>query len=105
MTEEHIDYVLNLYNDRKTVEKQSYLASFEDIEDNDFNLNIPRYVDTFEKEEAVDINELLKEMKQTDIEIKEMQNEFLGLLHELDSTDKEIISSLNDCVKMFEEEI
>ena len=44
MTDEHIDAVLNLYNDRKTVEKESYLASFEDIEKNDFNLNIPRYV-------------------------------------------------------------
>lgn len=49
MTDEHIDEVLALYSDRKTVEKESYLASFEDIEKNDFNLNIPRYVDNFEK--------------------------------------------------------
>ena len=56
MTDEHIDEVLALYSDRKTVEKESYLASFEDIEKNDFNLNIPRYVDNFEKEEDVDIN-------------------------------------------------
>lgn len=62
MTDEHIDEVLTLYSDRKTVEKESYLASFEDIEKNNFNLNIPRYVDNFEKEEDVDINTLLQDM-------------------------------------------
>ena len=50
MTDEHIDSVIELYNDRKTVDKEAYLANFEDIEKNDFNLNIPRYVDNFEKE-------------------------------------------------------
>ena len=44
MTDEHIDEVLALYSDRKTVEKESYLASFEDIEKNNFNLNIPRWI-------------------------------------------------------------
>ena len=51
MTDEHIDEVMDLYGRRETVEKESYLASFEDIEKNDFNLNIPRYVDNFEEEE------------------------------------------------------
>ena len=50
MTDEHINEVLNLYNERKSVDKKAYLASFEDVEKNDFNLNIPRYVDNFEKE-------------------------------------------------------
>lgn len=49
MTDENIDSVIELYNKRETVDKESYLASFEDIEKNDFNLNIPRYVDNFEK--------------------------------------------------------
>ena len=48
MLDEHIDEVMNLYTKRETVEKEAFLASFEDIEKNDFNLNIPRYVDTFE---------------------------------------------------------
>lgn len=47
MTDEHIDSVIELYNGRTTVEKESFLAGFEDIEKNDFNLNIPRYVDKF----------------------------------------------------------
>ena len=65
MTDEHIDSVINLYMKRETVDKESYLAEFEDIEKNDFNLNILRYVDTFEKEEEVDLNTLLADMKKT----------------------------------------
>lgn len=49
MSDEHIDEVMDLYNRRETVDKESYLASFDDIEKNDFNLNIPRYVDNFER--------------------------------------------------------
>ena len=48
MTDGHIESVMKLYNERVTVDKEAYLASFEDIERNDFNLNIPRYVDNFE---------------------------------------------------------
>ena len=105
MTEEHIKSVIDLYLKRETVDKESYLASFEDIEKNDFNLNIPRYVDNFEKEEAVDINALLKEMKQTDAELKKVQSDFVSLLDELTSTDESIISSLNEYIKMIEGEL
>lgn len=103
MTDEHIESVIDLYMKRETVDKESYLASFEDIEKNDFNLNIPRYVDNFEKEEPVDINALLTEMKQTDVEIQKVQNDFVSLLHELTSTDENIMASLNEYIKMVEE--
>ena len=102
MTDEHIDEVLALYSDRKTVEKESYLASFEDIEKNDFNLNIPRYVDNFEKEEDVDINTLLQDMKKTDDELERVKSDFVSLLKELTSPDPDIISSLNDLIGKLE---
>ena len=102
MTDEHIDEVLTLYSDRKTVEKESYLASFEDIEKNDFNLNIPRYVDNFEKEEDVDINALLQDMKKTDDELEQVKGEFVSLLKDLTSPDPNIISSLNDLIGKLE---
>ena len=73
MTDEHIEAVMDLYSKRETVEKESFLASFEDIEKNDFNLNIPRYVDTFEKEPEIDLNEVLKEMEQTNKEIEQAE--------------------------------
>ena len=102
MTDEHIDAVMELYSKRETVEKESYLASFEDIEKNDFNLNIPRYVDNFEKEEEVDINALLTQMDQTDKELEQAQGEFLFLLKDLTSTDETIMSSLNELIRKME---
>ena len=102
MTDEHIEAVMELYSKRETVEKESYLASFEDIEKNDFNLNIPRYVDNFEKEEEVDINALLTQMDQTDKELEQAQGEFLSLLKDLTSTDETIMSSLNELIRKME---
>ena len=99
MTDEHIEAVMELYSKRETVEKESYLANFEDIEKNDFNLNIPRYVDNFEKEEEVDINALLTQMDQTDKELEQAQGEFLSLLKDLTSTDETIMSSLNELIR------
>jgi type I restriction enzyme M protein len=84
------------------VEKEAYLASFEDIEKNDFNLNIPRYVDTFEKEAEIDLNALLSDMKETDKQIAEVQGEFVSMLKELTSEDENIMSSLNSFIGMIE---
>lgn len=102
MLDEHIDEVMNLYTKRKTVEKEAFLASFEDIEKNDFNLNIPRYVDTFEEKEPIDLNMLLTDMKKTDEEIEKVEGEFLSLMKQLTSTDETIMTSLNDLIGMME---
>ena len=102
MTDKHIDEVVDLYHKRETVEKESFLASFEDIEKNDFNLNIPRYVDNFEKEEEIDLDALLNEMKQTDEELKKAHGEVLTLLKELTSSDDAVLKSLNHLIGMFE---
>lgn len=104
MLDEHIDEVMNLYTKRETVEKEAFLASFEDIEKNDFNLNIPRYVDTFEEEEPIDLNMLLTDMKKTDEEIEKVEREFLSLMKQLTSTEKTIMTFLNDLIGMMEGE-
>ncbi len=102
MTDEHIDSVIELYNRRETVEKESFLAEFEDIEKNDFNLNIPRYVDNFEKEEEIDLNALLNDMEQTEKEINRIQGEFVSMMKDLVSSDENINQMLNDLIKMIE---
>jgi type I restriction enzyme M protein len=102
MTDEHIDSVVELFNKRETVEKESYLASFEDIENNDFNLNIPRYVDNFEKEEEIDLNDLLTEMQRTDDEISQTKGELLTLMKDLTAQDADIMASLNSFIGMME---
>ena len=102
MMDEHIDSIIELYKNRETVEKESYLASFEDIEKNDFNLNIPRYVDNFEKEEEIDLDELLLEIEITNQSIEKTQGEFVSLLKELTSPDENIMASLNKFIEMIE---
>lgn len=103
MSDAHIDEVIELYTNRETVDKESYLASFEDIEKNDFNLNIPRYVDNFEKEEEIDLNALLVEMDKTDKELEMVHGEFVSLLKDLTSSDETIMVSLKDLIKKMEE--
>lgn len=100
MTEEHIDQILELYSKRETVDKESYLAEFEEIEENDFNLNIPRYVDNFEKEPEVDIQAVLADMRKTDAEIDKCQGELVFLMKELTAQDEGIMQSINELIHM-----
>lgn len=64
LTQENIEKIVLIYKERKTIEKYAHLASFEEIKENDFNLNIPRYVDTFEEEEPVNMVSIGKEIKE-----------------------------------------
>lgn len=63
LTDENIKKIFDTYHDRKEIEKYSHLADIKEIEENDFNLNIPRYVDTFEEEEVIDIQDVAKKLK------------------------------------------
>ena len=78
-----IDKIVTTYQTRETVDKYAYLASFEEIKENDFNLNIPRYVDTFEEEEEVDIEVVQTEIIQIETELIEVKQEMDGYLKEL----------------------
>ena len=80
---ENIDKVVETYKNREDVEKYAYVASFDEIKENDFNLNIPRYVDTFEEQEEINIVELGKELVSLNQQIKEAENDFLAMLDEL----------------------
>lgn len=88
MLEEHIDQVLSLYNDRKTVDKVTCLASYEEIEKNDFNLNIPRYVDSTDEEPEVDLKALSERMRTTDQAIREGNAELVKMMKELTFSDE-----------------
>lgn len=98
LTSEHIEKVLDTYINRVDVEKYAHLASFEEIVENDYNLNIPRYVDTFEEEEPIDIVELGKELMDLNAEIKTVEQSFLEMIDELQITDesKDIIAATKE---------
>lgn len=64
LSKENIEKVVSAYKERKDVEKYARLANFDEIKKNDFNLNIPRYVDTFEEEEPIDMAAIGNEIKE-----------------------------------------
>ncbi len=80
---EHIDKIIDTYRDRKEIDKYSYLAPLSEIHENDYNLNIPRYVDTFEEEEPVDIALVSIELKKLETSMKGTDKELIALCKEL----------------------
>ena len=75
LTEEHINKIVDAYVKRENIEKFAYKASMEEIIENDYNLNIPRYVDTSEKEEELDLTAIADELSKVDKEIEAVSNE------------------------------
>lgn len=80
LNEENINKIYETYAKRKEIEKLSRKVMINEIEENDFNLNITRYVDTFEEEEEVDISANLKELKDLEPELKKLEKEMEGHL-------------------------
>lgn len=78
-----VEKIVKSYMERQTVDKYSYVAMMKEIEENDYNLNIPRYVDTFEEEEPIDIGEVKGKIQNLDREILEIDKELELFLKEL----------------------
>ena len=80
LLDEHLEKITAAYEKREDVEKYAHLATFEEIAENDFNLNIPRYVDTFEEEEEIDIDAVGREIDQLEKELSVVRGEMGKLL-------------------------
>ena len=78
-----IDKIISTYRERRTEAKYSHVAPLADVKANDYNLNIPRYVDTFEQEEAVDLNAVAKELQALEKGMKETDASIAGFCKEL----------------------
>ena len=102
MSQENIDHVIQLYTDRKDVEKEAHLASYEEIKGNDYNLNIPRYVDTFEQEEEISLADIATELSEQDKEIKTAQTELLAQFAELTASDEQAQAEISALMKTLE---
>ncbi len=83
LTDENIKKIFKTYTERKEIKKYSHIAKINEIIENDFNLNIPRYVDTFEEEEEIDIAEVSENLKNLQKEEKEMQIKITEFCDEL----------------------
>ena len=78
-----IETIVNTYINRTVTDKYSYVATLEEIAENDYNLNIPRYVNTFIEEEPVDITKVSKGLKILEISMQETDKELIALCSEL----------------------
>ncbi|MGL6131939.1 MAG: type I restriction-modification system subunit M, partial [Fusobacteriaceae bacterium] len=83
LTDEHVEEILRVYEKREEVEKFSHLATMEEIAENDYNLNIPRYVDTFEEEEEIDLEAVANAIGALDLEIESVDAEIKRYCDEL----------------------
>ena len=99
---EHIEKILDTYRKRETIDKYSYLAEFEEIVENDFNLNIPRYVDTFEEEEPISLTEVSKELFEINQSIADAEKELFSMFQELVGTTDEAQADLDGLLKYFQ---
>ena len=83
LRDEDIKQIIDTYRNREEKEKFSYKANLKEIEENDFNLNIPRYVDTFEKEEEIDLEEVANKIIEIEGNSKELDEKIKWYCDEL----------------------
>ena len=80
---EHIDKILETYQNRESIEKYSQVISLETVKENEYNLNIPRYVDTFEVEEAIDLDDVAEQIQALEASMKDIDQEISRFCAEL----------------------
>ncbi len=80
---ENLKKMVETYHARKTVDKYAYLATHAELAENDYNLNISRYVDTFEQEEEIDLMEVRAMREKLKAELSELDTKMDGYLKEL----------------------
>ena len=101
MTDAHIEKILEAYKSREEMDKFAHLASYEEIVENDYNLNIPRYVDTFEEEEVEPLTDIVSKINETNQAIESQTASLLEMLGQLHGTTSEADAELKEFLKNF----
>ena len=83
LSDEIINKIFTTYKERKEIEKYSHIASYDEVKENEYNLNIPRYVDTFEEEEQVDMKEVASKIESLEKELEAVKKEMQKHLQNL----------------------
>lgn len=101
LTDEQVDKIVETYKQRVDVDKYAHVATLDEIKENDFNLNIPRYVDTFEEEPPVDVDKLVADIQTTNQEIADQETKFTSMLAELVGQDPDAQQQLEKLKELF----
>ena len=83
LTDAHVEKIIDAYQNRETIDMYTYVASLNEVAENDYNLNIPRYVDTFEEEEPVAMDAVVKDLKALEVDMQETDQTIAGFCKEL----------------------
>ena len=100
LTADNITKIIETYHKREYVDKYAHVASLEEIKENGYNLNIPRYVDTFEEEEVAPLSEVAQELTQVRSEIEATSASLFKLLGELEGTTEDAKNELAKFVEL-----
>ena len=107
MTPEQINRVCSAVNIRRDIDKLSHVTTLEEIRENGYNLNIPRYVDTFEPEPVPDLLDTLAELKAINMEIDKTERELIAMAAQLVGTTpeaQEIVDKANELYREYLDE-
>lgn len=97
---DNINRLVDTYRNRENIEKYAHVATLEEIKENDYNLNIPRYVDTFEEEEVMPLSQIARELNDVQIEISKSTDNIFNLLKELNGTTDEAKEELEKFINL-----
>lgn len=103
LSKENIDKIVETYKKREDVEKYAYVATFDEIKENDFNLNIPRYVDTFEEEAPVDMAKIGSTIQDIRKEKAELESSLYDMISSL-QFDEENAEWIKGALEVFNRE-
>ncbi|EEK74635.1 Type I restriction-modification system, M subunit [Bacillus mycoides] len=100
LSAENINKIIETYSIREDVEKYAHVASLDEIKENDYNLNIPRYVDTFEEEEVIPLSQVAQELTEVKADIANSYDKLFELLNELNGTTDEAKEELSKFISL-----
>jgi type I restriction enzyme M protein len=83
LRDEDVERIIDSFSKRSNIEKYCYVANLDKVKENDYNLNIPRYVDTLEEEESINISAIADELKVLETEMKTTDKTIAGFCKEL----------------------
>ena len=103
LTHDNLEKIAITYKNNINTDKYSHVAAVEEIQQNNYNLNIPRYVDTFEEEEIPNLIEVVQDIAELEVEIHKAEKEFIKMMKELTSSNSQIKAELKQATKIWEE--
>ena len=105
LSTENLEKISETYKNRTEHDKYSHIADKAELEENGYNLNIPRYVDTFEPEELPDLSDIVQELAELEVEIYQSQKDLIRQMKRLTSPDVKKKHELKKSIKILEEAI